>query len=409
MDETMKKSTIILTVFVAALGYFVDMYDLVLYGIVRISSLEGIGVLPVNMVDTGILILNMQMGGMLVGGIIWGILGDKKGRLSVLFGSIIIYSLSNILNGLIVNVPQYAIIRFFAGFGLAGELGAAITLVSEILPTEKRGYGTTVVATVGIFGAVVAGIIGDLLSWRMTYIIGGSLGLVLLVLRLKMLESGIFNNLKKSNIKRGSFLSLFKSKKIFFKYLRCILIGLPIWYAVGILITFSPEFSKILKINGNVTAGKAIMLTYVGITIGGVLSGVLSQILKNRKKTLLIFISITSIMIFVYLYLANNIDSSLYYFICLMIGIGVGYWSVFVTIASEQFGTNIRATVTTTVPNFIRGSVIPITLAFNYVKDYFGFINGAAIIGVITIIISLISLHLLEETFSKDLNYIEDL
>jgi putative MFS transporter len=409
MTTEVKKSTVVLTVVVAALGYFVDMYDLVLYGIVRISSLQGIGVLPNEMVDTGILILNMQMGGMLTGGIFWGILGDKKGRLSVLFGSIVIYSLANIANGFVVDVTQYSIIRFFAGFGLAGELGAAITLVSEILPTEKRGYGTTIVASVGIFGAVVAGILGDWLPWRTTYIIGGSLGLVLLLLRLKMLESGIFNSIKSSNIKRGNFLALFTSRKLFFKYINCILIGLPIWYSVGILITFSPEFAKVLEIDGHVSAGRAIMFTYIGITLGDILSGLISQFLKSRKKTLYIFISLTSLMIFIYLFLSHGINSYQYYTICVFMGIGVGYWAVFVTVGSEQFGTNIRATVTTTVPNFIRGSVIPITLAFNFVKDYYGFIYGATIIGIITIIISLISLYYLEETFTKDLNYIENL
>jgi MFS family permease len=259
MSETMKKSTIYLTVIVAALGYFVDMYDLLLYNIVRISSLRDIGVPELDLEQIGLLLLNIQMAGMLIGGLVWGILGDKNGRLSVLFGSIIIYSIANLANGFIVNVWQYGIVRFLAGFGLAGELGAAITLVSEILPTDKRGYGTTIVASVGIFGTVVASLVGDFLPWRYTFIIGGSLGLVLLLLRLKMFESGIFNSIKNENIKKGDFLSLLKNKKRLYKYINCILIGLPLWFVVGILVTLSKEFATELNIQGAITVGKVIM------------------------------------------------------------------------------------------------------------------------------------------------------
>lgn len=405
----MKKSTIYLTVIVAALGYFVDMYDLLLYNIVRISSLRDIGVPELDLEQIGLLLLNIQMAGMLIGGLVWGILGDKKGRLSVLFGSIIIYSIANLANGFIVNVWQYGIVRFLAGFGLAGELGAAITLVSEILPTDKRGYGTTIVASVGIFGTVVASLVGDFLPWRYTFIIGGSLGLVLLLLRLKMFESGIFNSIKNENIKKGDFLSLLKNKKRLYKYINCILIGLPLWFVVGILVTLSKEFATELNIQGAITVGKVIMFTYSGIVVGDIFSGLLSQYLKSRKKTLYVFITFTTIMIFTYLFLSNGISSTMYYLVCFLTGIGVGYWAVFVTIASEQFGTNIRSTVTTTVPNFIRGSVIPIAQSYLFFKAFYGRIWGAAIVGAITLILSYISLYLLEETFSKNLDYIEEI
>ena len=396
------------TVLVASLGYFVDMYDLVLYGIVRIPSLKDMGITGDDLVSKGMFLLNMQMIGMLIGGIIWGILGDKKGRLSVLFGSIALYSVANIANAFVTTVPAYALARFFAGVGLAGELGAAITLVSEIMKKESRGYGTTLVASVGILGSVTAGLVGDYFTWKWAYIFGGLLGLVLLVLRAKMLESGLFTSLQSNKaIKKGDFLSLFTNRKRLLKYLRCILIGLPMWFVVGILIILSPEFAVKLGVNGSVAAGKSIMYCYAGLVLGDLISGFSSQFFRSRKRIVLIFLLMSASLIVVYLNV-HNLPLNLFYGLCFIIGISIGYWAVFVTIASEQFGTNLRATVTTTVPNFVRGGVVLITLSFEALKGSFGLEGAAAIVGSFTIVLAVISLFFMEETYNKDLDYLEE-
>jgi MFS transporter, putative metabolite:H+ symporter len=395
------------TVLVASLGYFVDMYDLVLYGIVRIPSLKDLGISGDELVSKGMLLLNMQMTGMLIGGIIWGILGDKKGRLSVLFGSIALYSVANIANAFVTTVPWYAAARFFAGVGLAGELGAAITLVSEIMKKESRGYGTTIVASVGILGSVTAGLVGDYFTWKWAYIFGGLLGLVLLGLRAKMLESGMFASVQSDkSIKKGNFLGLFTNRTRFLKYLRCILIGLPMWFVVGILIILSPEFAVKLGVQGSVSAGRSIMYCYAGLVLGDLLSGFSSQFFRSRKRIVLVFLLMVSALVIVYLN-SYNLPLNMFYALCFVMGISIGYWAVFVTIASEQFGTNLRATVTTTVPNFVRGGVVVITLSFEALKGTFGLEGAALIVGFVTVVLALVSLYFMEETYDKDLDYLE--
>lgn len=395
-------------VIVAALGYFVDIYDLMLFSIVRVQSLKDVGVADADMLPQGIYVINMQMAGLLVGGIIWGILGDKRGRLSVLFGSILIYSLANIANGFVTSVDQYALLRFIAGVGLAGELGAGITLVAEILPKEIRGYGTSLVASVGLLGAVLAYFIADMFAWRIAYFIGGGLGLLLLLMRVSVFESGIFSKVKeKETVARGNFLQLFASRPQFLKYLRCILIGLPVWFVAGILMTFSPEFGKALGLSEPLTAGKAIMWEYIGLAIGDLSSGVFSQYLNSRKKVLGLFLLWTALLVVVYLYVPFQ-SATVFYAICVGLGFGVGYWALFVTIAAEQFGTNLRATVATTVPNFVRGSINIMTPLFLLFKDQLGIINGAALLGALTIVIAYLGLWKMEETFGKDLNFLEE-
>ena len=347
------KSIINTTVLVSALGYFVDIYDLVLFSIVRVPSLNDLGIVGEENLKTGFFLLNIQMTGMLIGGIIWGIWGDKKGRLSVLFGSIFLYSVANIANAFVTSIDAYAVLRLIAGIGLAGELGAAVTLVSEILPKELRGYGTAVVAAIGVSGAVAAGLIADSFHWQTAYLIGGILGLILLIMRIRMFESGMFKTVKQSNVSKGNFLKLFTSKERFFRYINCVLIGLPIWFVIGVLVTSSPEFSKVLKVQGNIlTAGKPIMFAYIGLIMGDFTSGFLSQLIKSRKKVVGIFLILSLIFILVYLF-SHNISVTFFYATCVALGFAIGYWAVFVTIGSEQFGTNLRATVTTTVPNFI--------------------------------------------------------
>ncbi len=394
-------------VLVAALGYMVDMYDLFLFSIVRVPSLKSLGLSDENVLKDGVMLLNLQMAGLLTGGIVWGVLGDKKGRLSVLFGSILIYSVANIANGFVSSIGMYALLRFIAGFGLAGELGAGITLVSEILPNRIRGYGATLVATLGAFGALLAYLASSLFDWRSAYIIGGSLGLLLLILRIRVFESGIFVKLKEKKIRRGDLLMLFSSRTRLKKYLTSIVIGMPIWFVVGILITFSPEFGKSMGLEQPISAGKGVLLYFVGQTFGNIVSGILSQYLQSRKKTILFFIVLSLLFMLIFLLIPWNSASSLYtVMICL--GLCSGYWTLFFTVAAELFGSNLRATVATTVPNFVRATTIPLTAAFLALKSSAGTLNSALIVGITTYILALLALFFLEETFKKDMDYHEE-
>ena len=402
-----ENKSVALTVVVAALGYFVDIYDLLLFGIVRVPSLRAIGVSENDLLKVGIQLINAQMAGLLCGGILWGIWGDKKGRLSVLFGSIFLYSLTNIANAFVTSPDAYALLRFLAGVGLAGELGAAITLVSEMMTKENRGIGTAIVASVGILGAVFASFVGDLFDWKTAYIVGGTMGLALLLLRIKMFESGLYSQLKSSSVVRGDFLMLFRSSTRFWKYLRCIFIGIPIWFVIGILITFSPELARELGVTDPIRASTAIMMSYIGLSVGDLLSGLLSQKLRSRKKVVALFMGLT--VVGVILYTQSQAWSGFaFYCLCTYLGFSVGYWAVFITIGAEQFGTNLRATVATTVPNFVRGAVVPLSLSFQYLKTTgFSLVQSASFIGFICLIFGFISLIRMSETFGKDLNYLE--
>lgn len=407
MPNTNFKQLLSVPVIVAALGYMVDMYDLFLFNIVRMPSLKDIGLSSDELFDKGLLILNVQMAGMLIGGITWGVLGDKRGRRSVLLGSIILYSIANIANGFVENFDQYVVLRFIAGVGLAGELGAGVTLVAEILPKQIRGYGTTIVATVGLLGAILAFFIADTFSWRISYFVGGGLGLALLLLRIGVFESGIFLHLKKQNVQRGNFLALFTTWKRFSKYISSILIGIPIWFVTGVLILFSPEFGQALGVTEPVNAGKCVMLAFAGQVLGDLVSGYLSQVLQSRKKGMLLFLLGSYALMLVYL-LVNTQSVTTFYVFCACLGFFNGYWALFVTIAAELFGTNLRATVATTVPNFVRASVIPISAIFVFGKDNYGITTGGVITATLVILIALAALWRLEETFRKDLDYSEE-
>ncbi|HEU4901762.1 MAG TPA: MFS transporter [Flavisolibacter sp.] len=392
---------------VAALGYFVDIYDLLLFSIVRVESLKSLGVSEANLLRDGVFLINTQMAGLLIGGILWGIMGDKRGRISVLFASILIYSLANIANGLVTSVNQYALLRFVAGVGLAGELGVGITLVAEILPKEIRGYGTSLVAGTGMLGAVLAYMIAERFDWRVAYFIGGGLGLLLLLMRVKVFESGIFSKVKEKPVSRGNFFMLFSSGRQFLKYFRCILIGVPVWLVAGILMTFSPEIGKALHLDGPVIAGKAVMWEYIGLVIGDISSGVLSQYFGSRKKVVRLYVLTCAALVAVYLFVPLH-STTIFYGLCILLGVTAGYWALFVTIAAEQFGTNLRATVATTVPNFVRGSILIMTPLFLLFKEQYGIIWGTCLLSIIAIGVSMLGLWKMEETFGKDLNYIEE-
>ena len=396
-------------VFVAALGYFVDIYDLLLYTIVRVPSLASLGLNEADIKDKGLHIINMQMIGMLLGGIFWGVLGDRKGRLSVLFGSIMLYSAANFYNGFVHTVDQYAWARLIAGFGLAGELGAGITLVSEILPKERRGIGTSLVAGIGLSGAVIAYFISKEFDWRICYFIGGGLGVMLLLLRISVAESGMFAQLKEQNVSKGNFLRFFTNANRFRKYILSILIGLPTWYVIGILVSFSREFGKAFGIAEEINPGKAIMFAYAGISLGDILVGLLSQVLRSRKKALFIFYGLNIISVVVYFMQAGR-SASFMYATCAALGFSTGYWAIFVTMGAEQFGTNLRATAATTIPNMVRGSLPLISLLFKdllQVNMGYNILTSGIITGTVVIGVTLVAAWFTDETFTKDLNYVE--
>jgi MFS family permease len=397
-----------LPVIVAALGYFVDIYDLVLFSIVRVPSLKALGFSGQGLIDNGVFLLNMQMAGMLVGGILWGVLGDRKGRLTIMFASIFIYSLANLANGLATSLPAYATLRFIAGIGLAGELGAGITLVSEILHKSIRGYGTMLVASVGVSGAILANLVASIFDWRTAFVIGGVLGLLLLVTRIRVAESGMFRAMDdRAGVRRGNFLALFTDWQRFRRYLNSVVIGIPIWFVVGVLITFSPEFAISLDISGVVSAGNAVMFCYLGLIFGDFSSGFLSQLLQSRKKAITLFMLLTVAGIALY-FLQTGQSPAFFYGVCTLLGFAGGYWAIFVTVAAEQFGTNLRATVATTVPNFVRGMVVPITMLFQLGRNYLSLEASALAVGAVCLVAAFLALAGLEETFHKDLDYFEE-
>ncbi|MCC6186525.1 MAG: MFS transporter [Chitinophagaceae bacterium] len=397
-----------LLVIIAALGYFVDVYDLILFIIVRVPSLEALGYTGAELTQKGINLLNLQMTGMLIGGIVWGILGDKKGRLSVLFGTILLYSLANFLNGMITNIEQYYALRFVAGFGLAGELGIGITLIAEVMSKEKRGIGTSIVSGIGIAGAVVGFLVADQFDWRVAYYVGGGMGLLLLLLRVSVAESGMFAKVKTSEIKRGGFMQFLLVKNNFVKYVRCIFIGIPVWFTIGILVTLATELATELHIVGEVVGSRAVMYHYIGASVGALLTGLLSQQLRSRKKALIISLSALIVTLAI-LFMCNGVSNTIFYWMLLFVGIPNGYWSVFMASASEQFGTNIRATVTTTAPNFVRGAVVILTTVFTYLNanSELGFVGSAIAIGTVVLALAMYATIKTEDTFHKDLDYIE--
>ncbi len=405
-----KSSTSIfnISVLVAALGYFVDIYDLLLFSIIRIPSLQSLGLSKAQITTDGEGIIIWQMVGLLIGGIIWGVMGDKKGRLSVLFGSIILYSLANIANGFVQNVDQYKLIRFIAGVGLAGELGAGITLVSELISKEKRGIATSMVAGIGITGAVVAFIMKENFHWRTCYFIGGGLGLLLLVLRISVFESGMFQQVKKLEVQRGNFFMLFTNANRLKRYLLNIFIGLPTWLVIGVLVTFSDKFAEEMGIREKIDPGKAIMYAYASIAAGDILIGFVSQWLRSRKKALFIFYGITIIFMILFFTAQWNGTANRMYWICAGLGFGTGFWAIFVTMAAEQFGTNLRATAATTIPNMVRGMLaIFILPLFKVVRNATDYYTGGWVITVIVMLITIIAALFIQETFGKDLDYIE--
>lgn len=410
MQPAKSNSIFSIVVLVAALGYFVDIYDLLLFAIIRVESLRSFGLTPEQITTDGETILQWQMWGLLLGGIIWGMMGDKKGRLSVLFGSIVLYSLANIANGFAETVDQYKWIRFIAGLGLAGELGAGITLVSELTAKEKRGIATSLVAGIGLTGAVVAFIMKENFEWRTCYFIGGGLGLLLLILRVSVFESGMFHQVKNMEVQRGNFLMLINNRDRLKRYLVNILIGLPTWFVIGVLVAFSSEFGKWFGIKETIDPGKAIMYAYVAISIGDILVGLVSQWFKSRKKALYLFYGITALFMILFFTTQWNGSAGRMYWICAGLGFGTGFWAIFVTMGAEQFGTNLRATAATTIPNMVRGMLaIFILPLFQWLRgmEGVGYVNGGIYSAIIIMAITIVAIFLSKETFGRDLNFVE--
>ena len=398
--------TILPLILVAGLGYLVDVFDMLLFSIVRVPSLTSLGVAADQVLPVGAHLLNLQLGGALVGGIAWGMLGDKRGRLSVLFGSITLYSAATLANGYVHTVEAFALLRFVAGFGLAGELGAGLTLIVEALPIGSRGAATAIVAGTGVIGAALAAVAGEFLDWRNCFILGGAMGFVLLLLRLGVHESGMFREVKHQNAERGNLWRLFDNRDRFLRWIRSVLIGVPIWYSVGILVTFSPELARALGITERVLPGRMVLFHYVATSFGGLTSGFLSQRLRSRRASAAIFMAILAVGCTVYLLGAAHSALGLYLLSALM-GIGTGYWSVTTTMAVEQFGTDLRATVGTSVPNLIRGAAVPMTLGFIALKGSMGTLASAAAVGVIVFALAAWALATQPETYGKNLDYRE--
>jgi len=407
MNSSQTRFAIWTLVLVSALGYFVDVFDILLFSVVRTMSLKDLGVAPDQLLNAGITLINSQMIGMLIGGILWGVYGDKKGRLSVLFGSIFLYSVANIANGFAHSVDQYMICRFFAGLGLAGELGAGITLVVETLPKEKRGIGTMVVATGGMCGGFLASLITKYWDWRTAYFIAGGLGIFLLILRISVSESGMFQQLvKRKEVPRGNLIHLLSSKVRVLKFISCIFAGLPIYFVLGILVLFAPELGEARGLGKTLTAGDAVFFSYIGFIVGDIGSGFLSQVLRSRKKVIYLFTLLTIASCYLLLFLPEmTLDVS--HLIYGLIGLCAGHWSVTATVAAEQFGTNLRATVATSVPNLIRGAVVPLTLIIRALIPTLGLIYASAMMLGLVTIAALLATRYLKETFALDLDYFE--
>src|SRR5215203_6204644 len=400
-----------LPVIIGALGFFVDIYDLLLFNIVRRASFKDLGVSEAAMKDVGESVLSWQMIGLTIGGILWGIMGDKKGRKNVLFGSILIYSLATIANGFVTSVDQYTLLRFIAGLGLAGELGASITLTSELLPKEKRGIGAAIIATSGVMGTITAYFVYNLSGedWRLCYFIGGGMGIALLFLRISVLESGMYDSAKHENVQMGNFLMFLNNRERFWRYLRAVLIGLPVWYVIGVLISFSDEFAKRFAING-FDQPKALMLQYVALAFGDMGAGVFSNYIKSRKKTLLIYYGILALFIFLFFALKGGGNAFNMYLLCMGLGFGSGISVLYITMSAEQFGTNLRATAAISIPNLVRGFLPIILLIFKVLRSdaaFDNYITAAWITGAIVLLIGFISVLYTKETFGKELNYVE--
>lgn len=407
MTSEIKGRQLTLAILVSALGYLVDVYDLIIFTAVRVPSLRSFGLSEDQITSVGILLINTQLIGMLMGGIFWGILGDRRGRLSTLFGSILLYSAATFANAFVTNVESYAILRFLAGFGLAGELGVSVTLITEMMSKEKRGYGSMIIISSGVFGGILGGLVGNYLSWKMAYILGGLGGFALFFLRMGIFESGLFLTVKAQQaIKKGSLILFFHSPRLSLKYLHCLLLGIPVWVSIGLLMTLAPEIGSALQVITPITAAWAILFFNVGLGMGDLSSSLLSQYLGSRKKAAMIYLTMSIITVMTFLS-QTGLSATTFYLFCLLLGLSNGYWAIFITITAEQFGTNLRSTVTTSAPNVVRGMVIPFSLLLSTLKPTLGIVYSLEIIAVSSLLMAFYAIYSLRETFAVSMDFVE--
>ncbi|MBK9069876.1 MAG: MFS transporter [Myxococcales bacterium] len=402
------RSALALAVTVAALGYFVDSFDLVLFGVVRIPSLRDLGVDARQFAAVGEMVQHSQLVGLCVGGIFWGILGDKLGRRVGLFGALIVHSAANLLTAQVATVDEYAVLRFFAGVGLGGELGMGITLVSEQLQPKDRGWGTAAVAAMGVLGGLAAAQLGTQLPWRHTYLVAGGMGVLLLLLRLGVVESGLFASRKASGDMAGGLLRLLSSPARLWLYVKVIGVAVPIWYCVGVLTYFSRELGGAMGMTPRPEPGTALVYCYIGFGLGDLASGALSQLWKSRRRAIVLFIGLAMVAVAAYFTLAR-MSLSVFYTVCALMGFAAGYWAVFMTMVAEQFGTNMRGTATTTAPNFVRAAIVPMAVMVGLLQQNVGLgrPGGYAVVGAVCFAIALLSLWRLPETFGRELDFVE--
>jgi putative MFS transporter len=396
------------TVLIATLGYFVDLYDLLLFRIVRQPSLVALGVPADQTLAVGFNLTSAQDVGLLVGGFFWGALGDRRGRASVLYASILMYSLANIANAFVPNVETYMVLRFIAGIGLAGELGVAITLVSEVLPPHVRGYGTTMIATVGVLGAVVASTVTTHFDWKTAYVVGGGLGLLLLALRIRMTESALFHSPSTSKVARGNFLALFSKPERTARYLAGVLLAVPTWYVIGMLISTGDKLAPALGVQGVVTTADTILWCYLGLSLGDLMSGVVSQALASRRKVIGIYFAFATAMVVVFFTGTSGMSASTFLVLCFLLGLSVGYWAMVMQMIAEMFGTNLRATATTSAANVVRATVIPMGFAMKALQPSWGLPAAVAIVGVVVLVLAVSALVWTKETFGRSLAFDEE-
>jgi putative MFS transporter len=402
----LSRFNIFLVLFVASFGYFVDVYDLWVFAAVRVASLKDLGVPTAEIMPTGILLLNLQMGGMLLGGILFGVLGDRMGRTRVMFFSILTYSLATLANAFVPNVETYAVLRFLSGIGLAGELGLGATLISEILPKEKRGLGVGVLVGFGVMGPMAAGLAAQAFDWKTCYLIGGILGLALLALRVRVAESPIFQEAEKTATRQGDLRLMFESPTRLWRFLGCVALGLPTWLVFGILITFSEEILGSLSLPA---LAAPILLVYCNIAmpIGNFVTIGVSQYFKNRRWVMAGFTLFALVGVMALFLLPRPLSPFEVKIVYMVITFAAGSWVLMAVIAAESFGTNLRATAATAVPNFARASVIPMTLGLQALKPHMPLGDAVMILMGLCFILPLIALWRLKETFGKPLNYFE--
>jgi MFS transporter, putative metabolite:H+ symporter len=394
------------TILVAALGYLVDVFDLILYTLLRNQSLTDMGVPAAQLKSVGATLLYWQMSGFIVGGLLWGVIGDKRGRLSTLLGSIVVYSLANIANGFVQDTHTYAVLRFVSGVGLAGEIGAGVALASELLPQRLRGLGTTFISVLGLLGAIFAVLVVDHLGWRSAYWVGGGLGLLLLVMRVSVVESGMFNRLKDSGRSQGDLLKFLSKPALVGRLLLITLVGTPIWFVIGTLVTFTPEISRSMGITTLKGTSQAVLCVYIGLGLGGIVTGLLSQKLQSRKKVIGIWLAMSLVAILVFGRIGGT-SATVYIGMIGVLGFSAGYWNMFLQIAAEQFGTNYRSTAAGSAPNLVRGMTIPMNMAFTALSASMTDIRAATMVGICALLVGTLAWLMMTETFHRDLDFVE--